>query len=175
MAFRLVHSLRRWSFTLCTSRVTSISGYLDILNCRTSSPADMPLCWWTSTPSTCSIVNFNPDELLLLEVFQGIELMLRDLFFLIVLVVLSSNHMDFDPIPIACGRPGSGPSAGTRSTASDLNLDRLQFRVSLFGVRRVGRSHSPVAAFARAPSAPRVPCDTARVVAAPLSFPSLTV
>jgi hypothetical protein len=32
MAFRFVHALRRWSFTLCTSRATSITGYLDILN-----------------------------------------------------------------------------------------------------------------------------------------------
>jgi hypothetical protein len=32
MAFRSVHSLRRWSFTLCTLLASSIRGYLGILN-----------------------------------------------------------------------------------------------------------------------------------------------
>jgi hypothetical protein len=89
-------------FTLCTSRATSISGYLDILNGHfpvgLRLPPVLPLWWWTCTPSTCSDLNFNPDELQQLEAIQGIELMLFNLFFLVVLVILVSKDAHF-PFP----------------------------------------------------------------------------
>jgi hypothetical protein len=62
-------------------------------SCRTSHAPSVR----TRTPPTCSILNFNPDQLQQLEAIQGIELMPSDLFFLIALVILVSNNVDFDP------------------------------------------------------------------------------
>jgi hypothetical protein len=72
MAFRSVHSLRRWSFTFCTARATSIGGYLDILNVnflsdfisnRHDPPRDRPVPHrpvWTSTSMPMSRSSWRP-------------------------------------------------------------------------------------------------------------------
>jgi hypothetical protein len=49
-------------------------------------------------------LNFNPDQLQQLEAIQGILLMLSHLFFLIALVILDSNDMDFDRSLAPCPR-----------------------------------------------------------------------
>jgi hypothetical protein len=134
-AFRSVHSLRRWSFTLCTSRATSIGGYLDIPkaiflsdfnshhHCR---GAGGPVPW-----RSCLGLNFDPDDPQQLEAFQGIELMPSNLF---ALINLGSNHADSDHSLLLADGLAAYRRPGPRRTRPTSTPDRRQWSEAYPGI-----------------------------------------